>query len=31
MSQTTLERRDFPIPMRRPHAGNDPSRPGQHD
>ena len=28
MSQTTLERRDFPVPMRWPHAGNDPSRPG---
>ena len=29
MSQTTLERRDFPVPMRWPHAGNDPSRPSQ--
>ena len=28
MSQTALERRDFPVPMRWPHAGNDPSRPG---
>jgi len=23
-----LERRHFPVPMRWPHAGNDPSRPG---
>ena len=29
MSQTALERRNFPVPMRWPHAGNDPSRPGQ--
>jgi hypothetical protein len=29
MSQTALERRDFPVPMRWPHAGSDPSRPGQ--
>jgi hypothetical protein len=29
MSQTALERRNFPVPMRRPHAGNDPSRPDQ--
>ena len=28
MSQTTLERRHFPVPMRWPHTGNDPSRPG---
>ena len=28
MSQTALERRDFPVPMLWPHAGNDPSRPG---
>jgi len=29
MSQTALERRDFPIPMRWRHAaGNDPSLPG---
>ena len=28
MSQTALERRDFPVPMRWPHAGSDPSRPG---
>ena len=28
MSQTALERRHFPVPMRWPHAGNDPSRPG---
>ena len=28
MSQTALERRDFPIPMRWPHAGSDLSRPG---
>jgi hypothetical protein len=31
MSKTTLGRRDFSVPMRWPHAGNDPSRPGQHD
>jgi hypothetical protein len=30
MSQTALERRHFAVPMRWPHAGNDPSRPGQH-
>jgi hypothetical protein len=29
MSQTALERHDFPIPMRWPCAGNDPARPGQ--
>ena len=29
MSQTALERRHFPVPMRWPHAGNDLSRPGQ--
>jgi len=29
MSQTALERRDFPDPMRWPDAGNDPSRPSQ--
>ena len=28
MSQTALERRDFPVPMRWPHAGSDLSRPG---
>ena len=28
MSQTSRERRNFPVPMRWPHAGNDPSRPG---
>jgi hypothetical protein len=28
MSQTALERRDYPVPMRWPHAGSDPSRPG---
>ena len=28
MSQTALERRHFPVPMRWPHAGSDPSRPG---
>jgi hypothetical protein len=28
MSQTALERRDFPVPMRWPHTGSDPSRPG---
>ena len=28
MSQTALERRHVPVPMRWPHAGNDPSRPG---
>ena len=28
MSQTALERRNFPVPMRWPHAGSDPSRPG---
>jgi hypothetical protein len=29
MSQTSRERRNFPIPVRWPHAaGNDPSRPG---
>ena len=29
MSQTALERRDFPVPMRWPHAGSDLSRPSQ--
>jgi hypothetical protein len=29
MSQTALERRDFPVLMRWPHAGSDLSRPGQ--
>jgi hypothetical protein len=29
MSQTALERRHFLVPMRWPHAGNDPSRTGQ--
>ena len=28
MSQISRERRDFPVPTRWPHAGNDPSRPG---
>jgi hypothetical protein len=28
MSQTALERCHFPVPMRWPHAGSDPSRPG---
>jgi hypothetical protein len=28
MSQTALERCDFPVPMRWPDAGSDPSRPG---
>jgi len=28
MSQTALERRHVPVPMRWPDAGNDPSRPG---
>ena len=28
MSQTALERRDFPVPTRGPRAGSDPSRPG---
>jgi hypothetical protein len=28
MSQTSRERRDFPVPMRWPYAGSDPSRPG---
>jgi hypothetical protein len=28
MSQTSRERRNFPIPTRWPHAGSDPSRPG---
>jgi len=26
MSQTSRERRHFPVPMRWPHAGSDPSR-----
>ena len=29
MSQTSRERRHFPVPMRWPHAGNDPSRPSR--
>jgi hypothetical protein len=29
MSQTALERRHFPVQMRWPHTGSDPSRPGQ--
>jgi hypothetical protein len=29
MSQTFRERRNFPVPIRWPHAGSDPSRPGQ--
>jgi hypothetical protein len=29
MSQTALEHSHFPVPMRWPHAGNDPSRAGQ--
>jgi hypothetical protein len=29
MSRTALERRDFPVPIRWPHAGSDRSRPGQ--
>ena len=29
MSQTALEHRNFPVPMRWPHAGSDPSRPSQ--
>jgi hypothetical protein len=29
MSQSALERRDFPVPMRWPHTGSDISRPGQ--
>jgi hypothetical protein len=28
MSQTSRERRNFPVPMRWPHAGSDPSQPG---
>ena len=28
MSQTSRKRRHFPVPIRCPHAGNDPSRPG---
>jgi len=27
MSQTSPERRDFPVPMRWPYVGSDPSRP----
>ena len=27
MSRTSPERRHFPVPMRWPHAGSDPSRP----
>jgi hypothetical protein len=29
MSQTALERRDYPVPMRWPRAGSGLSRPGQ--
>ena len=29
MSQTALERRDFPVPIRWRHAGSDLSRPNQ--
>ena len=28
MTKTSRERRNFPVPMRRSHAGSDPSRPG---
>ena len=28
MSQNSRERRNFPVPMRWPDAGSDPSRPG---
>ena len=28
MNQTSRERRNFPVPMRWPYAGSDPSRPG---
>ena len=28
MSQTSPERRHFPVPTSRPYAGSDPSRPG---
>ncbi len=28
MSQTSRECRNFPVPMRWPYAGSDPSRPG---
>jgi len=31
MSQTALERRHFPVPIRWPDAGNDPSRPDHRD
>ena len=31
MSQTARERRSFPVPMRWPHAGSDPSRPDHRD
>ena len=31
MSQTALELRDLPVPMRWPHAGSDLSRSGQRD
>jgi hypothetical protein len=30
MSQTSRERRNFPVPMRWPQAGSDPSRPGHY-
>ena len=30
MSQTSRERRNFPVPMRWLHAGSDPSRPGHY-
>jgi hypothetical protein len=30
MSHTSRERRHVPVPMRWPHAGSDPSRPGHY-
>jgi hypothetical protein len=30
MSQTSRKRRHFPVPMRWPQAGSDPSRPGHY-
>jgi hypothetical protein len=30
MSQTSPERRHFPVPTSRPYAGNDPSRSGHY-
>ena len=30
MSQTSPERRHFPVPTSRPYAGSDPSRPGHY-